>query len=785
MRVCSNRALFGFLAKSIAIIATFVGIAMLPRGMSVCVAGEFAPIPAHLGGKGPLEEPNTESETRLLEAESVPIAGLLIQQLEAIHNSCVDAVQPLRYWAEQTKRHVDEIIFSLGRNDLQDAEAQRVRLIHLTIQLAEFRKSWNPGPISQNDGPSKKEDYVPSSTALEELQLGLERWILLWERSILALASDTYPLGKLFSKDVGDILRLLERTQAAQDFFLGERRTLAKGLYVGELWSRHLGAAAFLDDLKTCQKVIDQPNRRVSVVVSAVPIPMLGSFSDRANAILAKLDESTLNGDQKKFLAAPAVVAWKEELRTWASDTVSPLELLFAVDAYETTNGTSDMAELHQLTARLLVSRSSAFRQLGRLTAELYGGPNIKVYISRILLNRLLPVSEPEEESFRDVILERPVFGQRRVEKEIEFNLIPADNQLLLSLDVKGSVQTTSRTSAFATTLFSSGRADYTARRQIELTTNGFQLSPSQVDVKNNRVLLNNIRTEFDRVPIVSGVFREIVLGQYESRRSEARAEAARKIATQTKTRIDTETTGKFDEINDQFRGGVLDTLRQLGLSLEQQHAKTESDWLLGSWRMTGDGVLSGSTPAPTTQAGSFADLKIHESAINALIGKLDIGGREMSAGEFRREIAAKFLKPEFVDDEVDDDDVAIAFASKNPVAVRFVNGRVEIVVSIESLVVQRQTFRDFKGTVTYRPAETPDGKLILEREGVVSFDNVSTQLRTQVVLRAVFGKIFPVGRPLVLSPQIFETDVRFADLKLGLCQIEKGWFSIALIAKE
>ena len=779
MRIYAGWVIFSVLAKSAVVVALLGGLLVLPNGLGNCIAEEIAPLPDLLNSTSPFEEPDGEIGI-------VPVAGLLLQRLEAICDSRVETVQPLQHWAEQTKRQIDGITLFLGQENLKDAEAQRVLLIHSTIQLAEFRKNWSSESISLSDESPTSEDYVPSSIALEELQLELERWILLWERSILTLASDAYPLARLYDKDVVDIRRLQERTQAAQDFLLGEKRTLAKGLYVGELWSRHLGATAFLDDLKTCRNVIDQPNRRVAVTVSTIPVPMLVSFSDRANAILAKLDESALNNDQKKFLTVPAVTVWKEELRNWTTDTVSPSELLLAVDAYETTGGASDMAQLHHVTTRLLVSRSPAFRQLGRLTAELYGGPNIKVYISRILLNRLLPVSEPEVGPFRDVILERPVFGQRRIEKEVELNLIPADDQLLMSLDVKGSVQTTSRANAFATTLFSSGQADYTARKQIELTVSGFQLSPSQVDVRNNRVLLKNIRTEFDQIPILSGMFREVVLGQYESRRSEAKAETARKIASQAKNRIDTETTGKFNEINDKFRSGPLETLRQLGLSLEPQNAKTENDWLLGSWRMVGNGVLGGSTPAPTTQSGSFADLKIHESTVNALIGKLDIGGREMSAGEFRQEIAAKFLKPEFIDEEIDDDeDVEIAFASENPVIVRFADGRVEIVVSVETLRLPRQTFHDFKGIVSYRPVESPDGKLFLEREGIVSFENVKAQLGTRVALGAFFGKIFPVGRPLALSPKVFETDSRFADLRLGLCQIEKGWFSIAVVAKE
>ena len=757
--------------------ALFVGLLGALHGAGNCCTDDEAP--ARLGDQS-LDIP-------VLPVEAVPVAYRLLNRLDAILESRIKAVQPLRLWAEQTKRQINELSTFLAQRNLTEAEARRIQLEHSTVRLAEIRENWEPELGAEGGGPTKRENYVPTPIVLEELQLSLERWILLWKQTVIALEGNAYPLAKLFSKGLGDIQRLEERTQAAQSFFLGEKQTLARGRFVGELWSLHLDTTAFLGDLESCRKIVGQPNRRVAALISTIPIWMLASLSDRANATLAKLDESALNDDQRRFLAVPSVAAWKEELQTWASDTVSPQELLAVVDAYEATAGASDMARLHHVATRLTVSRSPTFRQLGRLTAELYGGPNIRIYISRIFLNRLLPVNEVEEGPFREVIQGQPVFGHRRIEKEVELNLIPANDQLLLSLDVKGTVQTASKSGAFATTLFNSGYADYTAQKKIELTENGFRLLPSQVTVTNNRVFLRNIRTELDGIPILSGIVREIVLGQYESRQGGARAETSRKIAQQTRNRVDSETEERFGEFNNQFRSGMLDTLRQLGLSIEQQSAKTESDWLLGSWRMVGDGVLSGSTPAPTTQQGAFVDLKVHESAVNTLIGKLDIGGRRMSAGEFRKEIAAKFLKPEFIDNEIDDEDedVEIAFAPENPVVVRFADGLAEIVVSIESLKLQRQTFRDFKGIVSYRPVETPDGKLFLERDGIVSFANVRAQLRTQVVLRAVFGKMFPVGRPLTLSPKFFDTDPRFADMKTGLCQIEKGWLSIALVAKE
>ncbi len=734
-------------------------------------------------GAEPLPLRDFSSETSL----SSHSVNYTLQQLEQITESRVDIVEPLRFWALKVQTLLNDFSKSLTEKNYDEAEQHRLQLEQLTIRLSVFRNTWNPLRSSgeQIDDPIKrKQEYVPSPTSLEEIQMGLERRLALWKQAISVMSGKSYPLSNHFGKGVDDIQRLQERTEAAQKYLLNEKKTIAKDRYVGELWSEHLGAKEFLTRLEACQKAIGHPNRRVAALVSTIPITMLVSFSDRANMVLAQLENPKQNVAQKRFLDVPEIVAWKKELHDWTSDTVSPLEFLATLEHYEATGGSTDMEAVDRMTDRLLVSKTPSFQRLGRLAREFHGGANVKIYISQILLNRLLPPDEPEEANFRDYVGGQPVSGQRRVEKNLALNFIPSNDRLLMALDVKGKVHTATRSNAFATTLLNRGSAEYAAKKQIELTEDGFRLLPSQVDVRNNRLELRGIRTTFDRIPIVSGVFRDIVRNQFAARVGGARAETGQKIAQQAKIRLDEEASARFNEFNQQFQNGVHGTLKSLGITLENSNSKTERDWLLTSWKFDGEGVLSGNTPAPTTLAGAFADAKIHETAFNAVIGKLDIGGQRMSVAEFRKKIATKFLRPEFADVNPDDEDVQIAFAEQNPVIVRFADGQVEISVSIASLRVNKKTHRNFKGVVTYRPEER-DGKLVLVRGNSVTITGVEPLVRTQFVLRAVFGKMFPVARPLEMSPKIFETDPRFADVKAGQCRIEKGWFAVALVAKE
>jgi len=92
------------------------------------------------------------------------------------------------------------------------------------------------------------------------------------------------------------------------------------------------------------------------------------------------------------------------------------------------------------------------------------------------------------------------------------------------------------------------------------------------------------------------------------------------------------------------------------------------------------------------------------------------------------------------------------------------------------------ETHRNFQVIVRYKPAYDSEGHLVLERDSYISLVNVST--RQQLVLRAAFGKIFPMSRPFPLVPKMFESDPQFNYVTTGHCRIEKGWFALALVER-
>jgi hypothetical protein len=188
---------------------------------------------------------------------------------------------------------------------------------------------------------------------------------------------------------------------------------------------------------------------------------------------------------------------------------------------------------------------------------------------------------------------------------------------------------------------------------------------------------------------------------------------------------------------------------------------------------------MGNNTLAPETLPGSFADMKIHESLPNMLIGKFEFDGKRGTVSDFKEMLAKKLQQPALAEPG-ENDDVEVTFASHNPAVVRFVDGRIELTISIAALRLMRQTHRNFQVIVRYKPACDSKGRLVLERDGYISLINV----REQFLMRAVFAKIFPVNRPLPLVPKMLEEDPLLSYLTTGHCRIENGWLAVALVEK-
>ncbi|MDR0392361.1 MAG: hypothetical protein LBH59_10675 [Planctomycetaceae bacterium] len=740
-------------------------------------------------------------QTTILASQSKIYPISIVRQLSQIKASKQEAIKPLASWAEKMNNLIDGLVLSWEGKNFEESKKQ-IDLIGKSIfDLYSLRNTLPvfaqdkivPTTAKQDATQNEKndlkvsddvlsEDYIPNVVAIEELLYGLERRYILWKFALDVEFCEGASVSAILEKSTEDLDKLIRLTLAAEKFLLSNKSKTSSGEKVGELWSGYFGLRDFILGMEGYKKSL-QGGSVVSDSQRRVFEGNLDSFCSAVNVILFRFSDPQLTSNQVSYLRSSVLRDWRLELGKWGSDAVLPVVLLSHVERYEDNVGMSNMQRLFRTATQMAFSQSVEARRFGLMVHEIYGGSNIKLYLSKELINHLLPSSQKEVKSFREYIQNQRVVGKRESDFDVRVNFIPDSERLLLSLDVEGSILTSSRANAFATTLFNSGEARCTATKQVELTEGGFRLSPADVRIASNKLRLNGIRTDFDDVPLVSNLVRAIVLSQYELRRGDARKETNYKIRKQVKRRIDQEAESGFVGFNGKF-GDLMDVSNNdFGLFIERKGSITEEHWLLTSWAIRSSDILSGNTPAPATLRGSLADMKVHESALNAVISKLGIAGKTDTVGNFRAMLADRFRFKEIAE-AGENDDVVIGFDKYNPVVVRFIDGVIELEISIDLLRMDnRKVYRDFQVFIKYEPFYDIDGSLRLRRRGVISLEKA--KIGSQIVLRAVFGKIFPEEKTFSLTPKFLKEDKRFEGLTTGLCRIGKGWFAVALVNSD
>ena len=695
-------------------------------------------------------------------------------QLRRIAESTAAEVQPIRDLCVILLNDINAIVHHLEHHPTESCP-EWYRFEQSVKTLDTIRRSWRTRV-------SVESPYIPSAVALEEITLALERRLYVWRALFHAGIVETSPLTTLYGKTFADIDRLKARTLAVEQHFTKNGSKRPADVQTGQTWVKYLETHSWITDLEAARQPVDPSVRFVSLASPVIPVEILTMLSDRANTTVHRLASPSLTNEQRTFLNNPTVNAWWEELQSWTADTVIPLHILRLLEQYEATGGMSDMKAFAKFIDRLSVSKTAEYRQLGDNIRRQYEMPNVRIFLSNSLLNNHLPPTVREIAAFRDIIQSQPVVGRRQTETEMLVSFIPHPSRVLTSLDVGVDLATVTRADAFATQLYNTGQTLVIARKLVELTENGFRTEPAQARILEHQMRLVRMNTGFDGMPILSNLVRGAVRNQYEARYDDASTESQQKILQQVRNQIDRETERRLRPINEQIRMTSRYLDKEFDLRVEQRESRTDENWLLTAWGIQSRGALSSNTTAPATLPGTFADMKIHESLPNMLLGKLELEGKQGTVRDFKEMLAVKFQQPALADPE-ENDDVELMFASHNPVVVRFVDGRAELTISIAALRLLGKTHRNIQVIVRYKPAYDSEGRLVLERDNYISLINV-VNVREQFVMRAAFGKIFPANRPFPLVPKIFESDPQYDYLTTGHCRLEKGWFALALVEK-
>ncbi|MDR1493528.1 MAG: hypothetical protein LBT05_12520 [Planctomycetaceae bacterium] len=733
----------------------------------------------------------TQNSVHVLDEPYFPYADYQrLEKLQEQNNNGAD-------WAKET---IEQLVSFFRR--LQNSEKD------LHADLSVLSGLLLSAPESEFVSLNESEEPFTAQSVAKSLQIRLPLWsqvvAALEEETILA-ESEKY--GTVPSKHISDAIRLYKKSDAIRTALLLNQNGphWVQFFQLNPLHEQLVSLLPHQEPIAIAQ--VAEPTEKYASqypAFSGEPKSNAQSsntthFSDLSDVLLEETERrkicSTVHHffmaknrvlmkpDQSQLLEIPAIQDWLAEMEQWQGNPVHPLELLSAYEEYRYYRGMSDSSRLALLSRQMTGSKSQALQELGQTVQNEFTHAHLKVYISRYLINTMLPPRDPEFDVVRETIAGQEVVGKRRADTQVNISLIPDPNRLLMSLNIHGQVVTQTTATTFPATLHNQSRGTYVASKQLELTAKGVQISPAKVTA-NSAVKLRDVKTDLDILPFVGDVVREIAKGQYQNQQSQIQADVKSKVLAQAKQRVDSEADERFKIFNERLERLFIRVIRQQNASLELHEAKTTEEWLLTSWYLSTPVSLGSDSKDPATPEGAIADLKVHELGLNAALERLNLAGKQLTIAELRRYLTNVIQRSDLDLPAAEGDDVAIGFAKINPLGIRFLKNRVELSLNLSRLLVDNKEWNDFCVLVNYIPGVDADGSPCLTRDGAVQLVG-DLNLTQQVALRAIFSKIFHNRQPISLKPKLFREDERFAGLNTGFVRIDNGWFAIALVPQQ
>ena len=427
----------------------------------------------------------------------------------------------------------------------------------------------------------EKTEYHDLQSQLRRTRYGMSRRLDLWRlaheatRNTYDRLASRAPLDelslppKIIAPPVGDAVR--------------EVRAFTEQYENGPTWDRYLRLAD-LDQLATDADADSETHKSKRRQV--------------AHHVLRRLAHVN-NG--KRYIPVttnPAIGQLREALRHWASETVDARELLEHIEQYEMFGLPSDARHIALYYQRLAWAPEERDQQLGTRLARHYRNANVRMAVSEVLLNRLLPEPSTITEPIDDIIAGTPSIGTSDTRTKLRLRLVRDARRLHLTLEAHGVVHSESESDAGFATLFSRGTSQFAARKNIVVDLEQIHLMPAIARADSSNELVD-IMTRLDAVPLFGSLAGNIVRAQRDRRYDEVVSEVEYKVAHKARRRLDEEVVKRTAAAEKRLQDKVVSPLKQFGLDPTTISLATTDKRVIFRHRLAGYEQLGAHTPRP------------------------------------------------------------------------------------------------------------------------------------------------------------------------------------------
>jgi hypothetical protein len=636
----------------------------------------------------------------------------------------------LNSWVRSTRESLDRLA-QVARLDHPQVAVELNRLHDLASQIPSLESSVN------------REDGV----LLRRIGYGIERRLAIWQ-AVHQLARHSPAAA---APEAADVVAALTAV----------RRQLAASPATSDSWQAYLMLDR-LDELASASWQTDAEVRRTT-----------------ARQVLDRIAGADLTAEQKQYLQTRTMANLTVALGTWAYEPVDASALMRIVEQFESSRSGKLAAEVVAIREALRWHPAPEAETLRQNLDAHYRNANIRLAISGELINELLPVLQPIQEQVRDNILGAEVLGQNRTWANLRVSLIDDDRCIRLRFEADGQTRSQTVSIVGPVRFYNRGQGRFQADKDLMITPDGIFVQRATA-AADGRAELINVETDYDRIPLLGWILRQVALDEHDEQRPVVRQEFRQRISRSATRRLDDSVHEHLTGAEQRVDAKVLGPLRKLQLDPQALEMRTTADRIVLRSRIASPTQLAGYTPRPRAQQESLLSLQVHESAANNLLQQLNLEGRRIDMQELMVCLSEKLhIDRTDIHEELPEDAV-VRLGYDRPIEVEFDNDHVLLTVRIAELSTGKRTWRNFVVRGRYR-ADVTRLSVDLSREGGIELISDEIGFRDQIALRGIFTKVMTRNHRLNLLRDRFVEDRRLASLSVTQFVVRDGWIGVSV----
>ncbi|MCH2182044.1 MAG: hypothetical protein MK108_08575 [Mariniblastus sp.] len=512
--------------------------------------------------------------------------------------------------------------------------------------------------------------------------------------------------------------------------------------------------------------------------------PDAADQKQQSRRVLSKIGSPVLSVEQRDYLASVMDNELLDVLKDRATDPVHLERLLTRIERVEYSNSAGNLHGLNDDYHNLLWSGVPELQELAGYLQAHYRNANFRLTVSERFLNHIVPAVPDLQEPFRERILGAQVIGQNQISNEVSIQLIPDSEQIQLRLETRGKVFSRSRAHRSGFTIHNEGSSRFQVIKRLALGRNGI-VTGKPVSSSSTSQRLTGMNSELDSIPIVGWMARKIAQQKVQQQAPDTERITKQKIESMARLRVDEQVDHYLDLMRDYTYVNLLQPLIALELEPEPVETKTTHEDVVIRYRLAGRDQMGASTARPVPLDNNLLSMQIHETAINNLLQRIELAGKQFSIPDLKSHLQDVFRLPPVEPSDLEARaDAQFVFASHDPLRVDFEEDGLALTINLKSLRLgeKGKTWKQLSVKALYYPQiegtqivfrQTPDG---------ISLRGKRLRLGDQIAIRTIFTALFDDQYQFNAVPEKLANRLGDATVEVGQFVLTDGWAGVSLM---